>query len=160
MRIGEICTTNVIFCTPDTSIPAAAKLMREHHVGDLLVAVEEPDGVQPVGILTDRDIVVEIIALGIPIDRLTVKDVMSRALVSVNESKGIYETLALMRHKGVRRMPVVNQHDDLVGIVTLDDLLENIAEEMGLAAKLITHERERESASRSTGVADSGSAAR
>jgi predicted transcriptional regulator len=160
MRIGEICTTNVIFCTPDTSIPATAKLMREHHVGDLLVAVEEPDGVQPVGILTDRDIVVEIIALDIPIDRLTVKDVMSRALVSVNESKGIYETLALMRHKGVRRMPVVNQHDDLVGIVTLDDLLENIAEEMGLAAKLVTHEREREAASRPTGIADSGSAAR
>ncbi len=150
MRIGEICTTNPIFCSPDTSIPAAAKLMREHHVGDLLVAVEEPGSVRPVGILTDRDIVVEIIALDVPVDRLTVKDIMSRALVYVDESKGVHETLALMRHKGIRRMPVVNQYDDLVGIVTLDDLLENIAEEIGLAAKLIAHEREREATNRST----------
>lgn len=160
MRIGEICTTNVIFCSPDTSIPAAAKLMREHHIGDLLVAVEKPDGLRAVGILTDRDIVVEVIALDVPIDRLTVKDVMSRTLVYVNESKEVYETLALMRHKGVRRMPVVNQYDDLVGIVTLDDLLENLAEEMGLAAKLIVQEREREAASRSTLPVNSDSAGR
>lgn len=148
MRIGEICTTKVIFCAPDTTVVEAARLMRKHHVGDLLVAVEEPDGLQPVGIVTDRDIVVEVVAQEVALDKVAVKDIMSRGLVYVDESKGVYETLALMRHKGVRRMPVVNQSDDLVGIVTLDDLLETIAEEMGLAAKLIAHEREREATAR------------
>ena len=76
---------------------------------------------------------------------------MSRKLVYVDESKDPFDTLALMRHNGIRRLPVVNALGKLVGIVTLDDLLQNIAEEMGLAAKLIeqkrlheTHERPRE----------------
>jgi CBS domain-containing protein len=157
MNIGEVCTRNVVFCSPDTSIPEAARLMRQHHVGDLLVAKEEPDSVRPVGILTDRDIVIEVVALNIPLDRLTVKDIMSRNLVFVNESKGVYETLALMRHKGIRRMPVVDERDDLVGIVTLDDLMENVAEEMGLAAKLIAAERDRETANRPARESDTRS---
>lgn len=144
MRIGEICTRNTVYCLPDTSITQAARLMREHHVGDLLVATQEPGRVHPVGIVTDRNIVVEVIAAEVPLGQVTVKDIMSRALVYVPESKGVYETLALMRHRGIRRMPVVDEYDDLVGIVTLDDLLEHIAEEMGLAAKLIEQEHERE----------------
>jgi predicted transcriptional regulator len=150
MRIGEICTRDVVYCTPDTNVAEAARLMRERHVGDLLVGVEEPGRVRPIGIVTDRDIVVEVVAMNVSPDQLTVKDIMSRALIYVDETKDVYETLALMRHRGMRRMPVVDERDDLVGIVTLDDLLENIAEEMGLAAKLVQQERERETAARPT----------
>jgi signal-transduction protein with cAMP-binding, CBS, and nucleotidyltransferase domain len=148
MRIGEICTRDVVFCAADTSIADAARLMRERHVGDLVVGIEGSEGVRPIGIVTDRDIVVEVVAMNVSPDQLAVKDIMSRALTYVDESKGVYETLALMRHKGIRRMPVVDERDDLVGIVTFDDLLEGIAEETGLAAKLIQKEREQETIAR------------
>ncbi len=158
MHIGEICTRNVVFCSPDTSIVEAARLMREHHVGDLLVAVEEPDGVHPVGIVTDRDIVIEVIALEVPLDRVTVKDIMSRSLFVVEESEGIYETLSLMRQKGVRRAPVMTSQGDLAGIITLDDILENVSEEFGLIAKLLAQERQREIKGRSITSATSNPA--
>lgn len=150
MRVGEICKTNIVFCEPQTSIVDAAKLMREHHVGDVIVATDDAEGVHAQGIITDRDLVVEVLALDAPLETLTVKDVMSRSLVLIDESKGVYETLALMRHRGIRRLPVISARDNLVGIVTLDDLIETIAEELGVAAKLIAHERESKKASRPT----------
>lgn len=144
MPISEFCNREVVFATREMSIPEAAQLMRRHHVGDLVV-VNEVDGKRvPVGIVTDRDIVIEIIARSLDLDDFSVGDIMSPQLVSVQEKEGIFETIRLMRTKGIRRIPVVNQEGGLEGIVSVDDILNLLAEEMAELAKVAPRGQERE----------------
>jgi CBS domain-containing protein len=148
MPIGEICNREVVFATRDTSILEAAQLMRRHHVGDLVV-VDEKNGKRiPVGIVTDRDIVIEVIAKEADINSLTAGDIMGPELVTAREAEGVFEAIQLMRLKGVRRMPVVDPHGGLVGIISVDDLVELLAEEMNELAKLISREQVREAKNR------------
>lgn len=150
MNIGEICTRTVVFCTPDTAVREAARLMREHHVGDLIVVEERGGKRTPIGLVTDRDIVVEVVALDVPAGTVSAADIMSRKLVTVPESEDVFSALELMRHEGIRRIPVVDQHGALAGIVTLDDLLEVLAEELGVMAKLISRQPSLEARTRPT----------
>jgi CBS domain-containing protein len=144
MPVGEICNREVVVAQKSLSVREAAQLMRSRHVGDLVV-IEERDGrTYPVGIVTDRDIVVEVVAAGVNPDALTVADIIGPELTTVGESEGVYEAFFYMRSKGVRRMPVVNREGGLVGIVTLDDLLSLLAEEMSELAKLVSREKQRE----------------
>ena len=144
MAVGEICNREVVIAEKALSVVDAAQLMRKHHVGDLVV-VEEKDGRRhPVGIVTDRDIVVEVVAAEVNPDALKVGDIMGPEVATVRESEGLFEALRYMRDKGVRRMPVVDREGGLVGILTLDDLLSLLAEEMTELAKLVSHGRQRE----------------
>ena len=130
MNIGEICTIQTVTCVRDETVQGAALLMRKHHVGDLIV-VDQADGqAVPVGIVTDRDIVVSVIALGLDPAGLQVDDIMSDDLLSCREDGDVYETIEHMRLRGIRRVPVVNSAGGLSGIVSADDLLEFLAEEM------------------------------
>jgi len=148
MAIGEFCNREVVFATREMSLPEAAQLMREYHVGDLVV-VDEVDGKRvPVGIVTDRDMVIEVIAKSLDLDGFSVGDIMSPQLVSVQEKEGVFETIRLMRAKGIRRIPVVNQEGGLVGIVSADDILDLLAEEMAELAKVAPREQEREAKTR------------
>ena len=131
MNIGEICTIQAVTCTRDETVQGAALLMRKHHVGDLVV-IDGADGqAVPVGIVTDRDIVVSVIALGLDPAGLQVDDIMSDDLLTCREDDDVYETIEHMRLRGIRRVPVVNGAGGLTGIVSVDDLLEFLAEEMG-----------------------------
>ena len=144
MRIGQICTVQTIVCGLDESIQGAALLMRQHHVGDLVV-VQKRDGDHiPVGILTDRDIVVSVIALGLDPASLEVGDVMSDDLLTTDESDDVYETIERMRQRGIRRVPVVNRDGALSGIVSADDLLEFLAQEMGELSRIASHQQSQE----------------
>ena len=144
MPIGEFCNREVVFATRETSIPEAAQLMRQYHVGDLVV-VDEIDGKRvPVGIVTDRDMVIEIISQSLDFNEFSVGDIMSPQLVSVLETEGVFETVRLMRTKGIHRIPVVNQEGGLEGIVSADDMLNLLAEEMAELAKVAPREQERE----------------
>ena len=108
MRIGDICTLHTIHCQRDTSVQDAALLMRQHHVGDLIVA-EQPNGERvPIGILTDRDIVISVIALGLDPASLLVGDIMSAQLLTASEDEDVYDIIERMRVNGIRRLPVVN----------------------------------------------------
>lgn len=99
-----------------------------------VVVVEERNGRNfPVGIVTDRDIVVEVVAVGV-----------SPEVATVRESEGLFDALRYMRDKGVRRMPVLGSEGELVGILTMDDVLGLLAEEMTELAKLVSHKRQRE----------------
>lgn len=145
MRIADICTIQTVHCKRDMSVQQAALLMRNHHVGDLVV-VEQPNGEQvPVGIITDRDIVVSVIALELDPASLLVGDIMSEQLLKATEDDDVYETIERMRFKSIRRLPVVNSLGALSGIVSVDDLLEFLAEEMGqlsrISAGQAAHER-------------------
>lgn len=144
MPIGEFCNREVVFATRKTTISAAAQLMRKSHVGDLVV-VDVVDGRRvPVGIVTDRDIVIEIIAKSLDFNDFTVGDIMSLQLVSVQESEGVFETIKLMRNKGVRRIPVVDRDGGLEGIISADDILDLLAEEMSELAKVSPREQSSE----------------
>ncbi len=148
MPIGEFCNRDVVFATKKMSIPEVAQLMRQFHVGDLVV-VDEVDGKRmPVGIVTDRDMVIQIIAKSLDFNEFSVGDIMSPQLVSVQEKEGVFETIRLMRAKGIRRIPVVNQEGGLEGIVSAEDILDLLAEEMTELAKVAPREQEHEAKTR------------
>jgi CBS domain-containing protein len=144
MSVGEICNRKVVVVTRETPVAAAAALMREHHVGDVVVVLEEGGKRTPVGIVTDRDVVVEVIAVGLDPSTLTVAEIMVPQLATVPEQTGVFEAIRYMRDKGVRRMPIVGEDGVLIGILTLDDLLELLAEEFGALSRLVSREQNKE----------------
>lgn len=148
MSVGEICNRDVVIAEKSLSVAEAARLMRSYHVGDLVVVEEKGGRRHPVGIVTDRDIVLEVVAADINPDAPTVGEIMGPQLVVVRESEGVFESIRYMRAKGVRRIPVVDAEGSLLGIVTLDDLLGLLAEELTELAKLVSREQQREAASR------------
>lgn len=148
MSVGKVCTREVIICRPDDTILQAARLMRDHHVGDVVIVDQKPDSVVPVGILTDRDIVVELLAQEVDLYSVTCADVMSSELTSVVEEDEILETIELMRSKGVRRVPVVNRQGGLEGIFAADDVVELVAEQLTDLVALFGRELKREQTSR------------
>ena len=140
MPIGEICNREVVFSYPNHTVREAALLMREYQVGDLVV-VEENGKRRPVGIVTDRDIAISIVALGLDPDVITVGDIMGPELVTVRENQGVFETIQQMRLKGVRRLPIVGEEGALVGIVAVDDLVALFADELSELSKAIVREQ-------------------
>jgi len=136
MPIGELCNREVVFAIRKTNITEAAQLMRQYHVGDLVV-VDLMEGKRvPVGIVTDRDIVIEIIGDSLSVDDFTVGDIMRQQLISVQEKDGVIETIRLMRAHGIRRIPVIDEEGGLAGIVSVDDMLDLLAEELTELAKV------------------------
>ena len=136
MSTGEFCTREVVITEKDSSILDVAQLMRTYHVGDVVVVEHRGEQAVPVGIITDRDIVVEVIAQEVDLNAVTVGDVMSYDLLSVREDEGIWEVLLQMCDRGVRRIPVVNEAGGLEGILALDDMIELLAEELTLLARI------------------------
>ena len=148
MSVGEICNREVYFVSRDNTVVEAAKLMRDHHVGALVVTEQREGKPHPIGLLTDRDIVVEIIAEDIKVENLLVGDVMSLDLLSIGEDDGISESLKLMKTRGVRRVPVLDGKGELAGILAVDDLIGLLAEELADISQLVEREQEKERNSR------------
>lgn len=146
MKIGEICTRDTVIAKKDSTIYEIAKLMRQHHVGDIVVVNEGEN--TPIGIVTDRDIVIEILAKELSPERVTTGDIMNRDVLTAHENDDIWDTLQRMRIRGVRRIPVVNQRGTLVGIATLDDLLELLADELEDIANIVRREQDHERSTR------------
>jgi CBS domain-containing protein len=144
MKTGELCNRSVITAAPDMSIREAAGLMRDKHVGCLIVVRENEGQVEPVGVVTDRDIVIELIARAVPIDDVAAGDIMSFALLKVTEDETVFETAQRMRSRGVRRVPVITNTGALAGILALDDILSLLGEELSLLSRLTEREAEQE----------------
>jgi CBS domain-containing protein len=119
--------------------------MRHHHVGDVVVVEERGGRYFPIGILTDRDLVVEVLASDVTPETLLVGDVMSFELVSAKEDESVLDAIKRMRDKGVRRMPVVSADGALEGIITMDDLLDLIAEQLADLVAMVGRGKRRES---------------
>lgn len=144
LTTGEICTRSVAIAFRTTSVDGAARLMRDNHVG-CLVVVDEVDGRRiVVGVLTDRDIVTAVVAPGLDATTLTVDDVMTTDLVTAREDDSLIDLMRSMRRKGVRRVPVVGGQDELIGVVTLDDVLGVLSEELSLLVGTVDSEGKRE----------------
>lgn len=145
MKIGDVCNRLVIDITEEEPVRRAAELMRKYHVGTLVVTASGDAQRVPRGILTDRDIVVETTAAGIDPEEVTVGDIMTEQVVVATEEDEVPETLELMRKKGVRRLPVVDDKSSLVGILSVDDLLQLCAEDLGAMATIVGGQRRHES---------------
>jgi CBS domain-containing protein len=145
MKIGEYCNRDVVVAQRQMDIVQAARLMKKYHVGDLIVVEARSSGNYPVGVITDRDLVLEVLAQDVRPDQVIIGDIMSADIVTVPQDDGMWETLDAMRAAGVRRMPVVDPAGVLVGLATLDDLLEWAAEVLANITHLVKGELRRES---------------
>lgn len=141
MPIREYCNLNVICCEPDAPIAEVAALMRKHHVGDVVVVANQQEGQQiPLGILTDRDILIETIALDVEAKLFTASDLMSTPVTTILEQAGLSEALGIMRGKRIRRLPVVNHAGGVIGMVTTDDILNVLAGELSALAAIVVEQ--------------------
>jgi CBS domain-containing protein len=147
-NVGSIASRIVVVAEPDTTVARASELMRENHVGALIVTEATGMRDRALGILTDRDIVVEVLAMGLDPKVLTAGDVMSTNLVTAREDEAVFDALDRMKARGVRRLPVLDTADRLVGVLTLDDVNEFIADELSAVARTIRVEQRREASER------------
>lgn len=141
MTAGEYCNREVVIVEKTESVREAINLMRTHHVGDVVVVEKSNDASRPVGILTDRDIVIEILAENVDLEAVSVGDVMSYELQTVDEDVKLLDATKIMRTKGIRRLPVVDARGRLVGILAADDVLALIAEQLTDLVGLIVKEQ-------------------
>ena len=148
MSVGEYCNRDVVVIEKTESVREAIQLMRSNHVGDVVVVEMRENASIPLGILTDRDIVVEVLAEDVDLDAVHVGDVMSDQLLTMNQETKLLDAVKLMRVKGVRRLIVINEQGELLGILTVDDLLELVAEQLTDIVSLISNEMSHEIKSR------------
>ena len=140
MEIGTICQRLVFTVRRSEEVTRAAQLMREKHVGYLVVI--EPDPVaRPLGVVTDRDIVVSVVARQVDPEALCVGDIMTVDPITALESDSVEAALQKMRVFGIRRLPVVNDKRELVGVLAMDDLLQVIAGDVQEVLDAIRKER-------------------
>jgi CBS domain-containing protein len=144
MNVNLVCNPNVATVGAHESVADAAALMREEHVGDLIVVEPRNNASVPVGILTDRDIVVGVVAKLVAADAVTVGDTMTRDLLTIREDASLEFALREMRRYGVRRAPVVRANGDLVGVIAVDDVIEHLASQLTKLADLIRIEQDTE----------------
>ena len=148
MSISEFCRHEVVCATRDTTVTQAAGLMRQRHIGDVIIVEKRGDKEVPVGIVTDRDIVVEVVAAGVDPAQLKLGDLKIAPLVTIGEEATYAQTVAKMSVEGVRRMPVVRADGTLAGIITLDDMLWQLAGPLAALAGLTGRSRQFETATR------------
>lgn len=149
MNIGKACNRHVVHIAQSEKVLEAARRMRDEHVGDLVV-VEEPGArPRPVGVLTDRDIVVALLAKDIAhLEQLDVRDVLTREVVTATEDEDVSTVVTRMQRQGIRRIPIVDKTGILVGIFTVDDLLGMLSESLASVVSLIAREQRHEVAQR------------
>jgi CBS domain-containing protein len=141
VRIGEICCRDVVFARQNDTALDAARLMERFHVGDVVVVAEEEGLRVPVGIVTDRDLAVKVTARGLAPERTLLEDVASADLLTVGEDDELYDAIDRMRRRGVRRTPVVDLDGALAGILSVDDILGVLAEELTGLVRLVSREQ-------------------
>jgi signal-transduction protein with cAMP-binding, CBS, and nucleotidyltransferase domain len=137
MPIEELARENVVSASPETSVPELAQQMRDENVGSVVIANDNI----PAGIVTDRDLTTRVLAEEAASTDQTADDVMSTDLCAVGPDAGFYEAAEVMSENGVRRLPVCDENDELVGIITADDLTELLADENQQLASVIKAQR-------------------
>jgi len=145
MLLNEICTPDIVYCAPEASVLAAARIMRERHVGDLVVVDESEEGDQiPLGMVTDRDIVIEVLAQGRDPEAVAVRDIMRKPAVIARGNEDVSQALQRMKIHGVRRIPVLGDNRKLAGIISFDDLVRQLASDANELVEIMAREQGRE----------------
>jgi CBS domain-containing protein len=144
MRVDQYCKRAVIAIPTDADVADAACMMRERHVGFLVVFRAGDPLRKPVGVITDRDIVLQVTARDVNPHAVTVEDVMTRQPMIAREVDDLSELMHLMRIAGIRRAPVVDGRGALAGVIAVDDVIDAISGLMGDIAGSIKSEQRQE----------------
>ena len=152
MKVRDFCSRVIVVAERSTDVREAARLMRESHVGALVVVERRGGATRPLGIVTDRDIVLGVVAAGVAPESISVGELMSAELAVVSEDDGLYELVDRMADQGVRRLPVVTADGRLAGIVTADDVVRVLAMTFGSLAAALEHGGRREIAARAAAL--------
>lgn len=148
MNIGSICRRHIVTIDSAATLQQAALLMREHHVGALVVTAAADEGTRVAGVLTDRDLAIEVLARGGDASRQTVAGLARTPLVSAREDESLTAAVEQMQAAGVRRLLVHDAHGQLVGLVSFDDLLPACIAPLAGLAEVLRRGLEREAAER------------
>lgn len=144
MKLFDLCNQNVVKIRKDDSVLDAAKLLRNEHVGCLIVIDETVDNTKPIAMVTDRDIVIKALAPNVDLSTTHVNDITTSKFITANAQDDVHTALDLMRRHGIRRIPLVDDDDNLVGIITVDDLFAHLSEELHGLSRAIYMEQRRE----------------
>jgi len=136
MSLQTYCHKPVVRISPETNIAEACQLMEQNNIGCLIA---ERDG-RLCGIVTDRDIALRVTGARRDPDKTKVKDIMTPDPIRISVDKDLHHLTAMMHAYHVRRVPIVNGFDTTVGIVTLDDLIAQLGDEMSDIGKAISEE--------------------
>ena len=136
MSLGNLCRREIICVNLGATVEEVAKLMEEKNIGSIIVVEER----KPMGIVTDRDILLRVINRGLDPKRTSVADVMTKQIVTLREDIGLFEALQHVKGKGIRRFPIVDAKGNLQGIMTLDDVIYLLGKEMADMASIIEEE--------------------
>lgn len=142
-QLKDFATSKVAVVEPETPTVLVAQLMRKHHIGALVV-VDAHEKTRPIGIVTDRDLVLELMAEGLDPAVFTAGDIMSVDLVTATPEMDVLEAVQLMKTHRLRRLVINDDEGRLVGIVTMEDVLELLASELANLAAGLAGARDRE----------------
>jgi len=148
MPVSSVCNHNVATNDADAGITEAAKRMRETHVGGLVVTEYREGREIPIGVITDRDIVIEVVAKAVDAGQVKVGDAMSREIVAAHDDNSIDYALEEMQRAGVRRLPVVDSTGKLTGVLSMDDVVDHLATQLTHIAGAIRTEQQKEAQAR------------
>lgn len=144
MLINDICKRDVATVDCDADARDAAQKMRAEHVGDVVVVENQAEGSKPLGILTDRDLVLEILAEDVDPRKVLASDIMSREIQTISGKAEMSDALRRMSAHGVRRLVVVDERGNLDGILALDDLIGAMAGQLESLALVASHQQKAE----------------
>ena len=144
MLLKELCTPDVVCCSPEMRVSVAARLMRQSHVGDLVVVNDPDTDPTPIGMVTDRDIVLEVIGKELNPNTVAVREIMHAPAVIASETDESSQAIERMKSHGVRRLPVMGQNGKLAGVVSLDDLLRQLAADATALVEIVNREQSQE----------------
>ena len=134
MGLVKCCREQVVAVSPDTPAVEVARIMGEKNVGSVVIVSGDN---RPVGVITDRDLAVRVMAQERNPGEVRAGDIVTRDVITFRDSMGVYEAIQKMTAEGIRRMPVVDDAGKLIGIVTMDDIVRMLGEEMAAIAKNI-----------------------
>lgn len=141
MRVGDICNHHAVIIGTSDSVHTVAELMRDQHVNYVVVVESNGGNNIPVGSLTERDIVVKLAANNVDLDSVTAAEVMEAPLILAEARDSVMATLKRMRYKGIRHIPVTDANKALIGILSIDNILEMLTEQLNDIGYIITQEQ-------------------
>lgn len=137
MKITNICNRNAVVADENSDVLMAAQLMRQHHVSTIIIVSNKVSGKKPIGIISDQDLVFKVLAENRSVNDITLHDVMTMDMVCIRDDYEIIDTIHLMCLEGIRSAPVIDENGNLVGVLTMDNLFEILADEISNYVKII-----------------------
>ena len=137
MDVRHLCSSGVISAPEEACLAEVAQLMHDRHVGSVVIVAEQAGRSVAVGIITDRDIMRAQLHHAVDLSALAASQIMTRDLLLLGEHTGVDEAIDRMAMRGVRRAPVINVHGELVGLISIDEMIRQVARELGALSRLL-----------------------